>query len=398
MRLLVLTSSYPTAANRVASAFLEDWVEALRHRGHSVAVSAPADACIPSGPKAGVSEETFFHYLPWPQLQTLAYGAGMYDNVRRNPWRLLQLPAFLRGQYRAARELASGADLVHAHWLFPAGLAGALVKRRTGIPLVITVHSTDLHLLRRAPYGAALARFVIGQADRLHFVSHHHRRLLQDWLGEAALPPSYVMPMGVHEAFVAEPPVPLRSPPRVGFIGRLIPVKGVDRLLRACAALSLEDVWIAGHGPDRDDLARLAKSLRVNARFVGTVAQEAKRAFIDSCDLRVFPSPRYPTGRGEGVPVSLLESLSRGRVTVASDSGGIPDIIRHGDNGYLFASEQESALRDTLQNVVSNWPVSRAAGARGRQSVLDFAVSTVARAHESVYADAVSAAARVGRA
>ena len=388
MRILVLTSSYPTRMETVASPFLHDWADALSARGHELTVLAPCDrhygAHITKATRVAVS---YFQYLPCTSWQTLTYGAGMYDNVRRNPFRLAQLPSFLQALHRQAGRLIRDGDVLHAHWMFPAGLVGALVKRRFAAPLVISIHSTDFHALRRLPGGRLVARAIVRHADRLHFVTEYHRQRFAEWIGDDALAhlESYVAPMGVPDGLLDAPLQPLAAKPTIGFMGRLIPLKGVDQLLRACARLRCGRVAIAGVGPAQALLARLADALGVDARFVGAVSGAGKTRFLDGCDIMVFPSRHYASGRGEGLPVGLLEAMARGRVVVASDSGGIPEVIRHRQNGYLYCSRRRGALDDALKGVLSGWPTSGHVAADALLTGRRYTASVLASQHESHY-------------
>jgi glycosyltransferase involved in cell wall biosynthesis len=388
MRIAVLSSSYPTSVETAASSFLQDWVTALGSRGHQVTVIAPCDRHDAEHVEySGRTMVSYFQYAASSHLQTLAYGAGMYDNVLRNPCRLLQLPRFLRMQHRHALRHAADADLLHAHWLFPGGLVGAIVKRQTGIPLVISIHSTDFHLLRSVPGGRALARAVVARTDRLHFVTEYHRVRFLEWLGEGWTDriASYVVPMGVHDSMAVVQPPALRAEPRIGFMGRLIPIKGVDRLLEACAHLGRTRLHVAGAGPSQASLVRLARALGVEAQFLGSVRGAAKIRFLDSCDVLVFPSRHYSSGRSEGLPVSILEAMARGRVVVASDSGGIPEVVRHGDNGYLFAAQSTSELRHVLGTVLRSWDSATRVGTSAIRTGIRFTASALARCHEREY-------------
>jgi glycosyltransferase involved in cell wall biosynthesis len=390
MRVLVLTSSYPTPRQPAASAFLQEWTAALARRGHHLTIIAPCDQSQASATgRDGASTISYFQYLPWPGWQTLAYGGGMYDNVRSNPARLLQLPPFLHAQYREALRAAAHADVVHAHWLVPGGLVGALVKRHTGIPLVITVHSTDLHLMASLPGGRHLAKTLVRQADRVHFVSEHHRQAFWRWLGDDASVnvSSQVAPMGVADAMAYQPSRPLAHNPSVGFMGRLVPIKGVDRLLRTCASLGIERLSIAGGGPSRLDLIQLARTLGMRTSFIGVVTGRAKVRFFDQRDIMVFPSRHYASGRGEGVPVTMLEALARGRVVIASNTGGIPEVIRHGENGYLFDARSDHALKGTLQDVLASWPDARKVSGAARDTARQFTVSRLAEDHGRLYSE-----------
>lgn len=389
-RILVLTSSYPTHARSIASAFLADWSEALAARGHHLTVLTPAPTSQPPTDRRAdrVAVESF-RYFPIDSMQTLAYGSGMYDNVLANPIRLAHLPAFLMSLYRQALRVAPRADLIHAHWLFPAGLIGAWVKQRVGTPLVVTVHSTDYHLLSRLPGGRLIARTIAEQADRLHFVSNYHRHLFCDWLAarDVPAPDSYVVPMGIPDLMTAAPVWPLRSPPRIGFLGRLIHLKGVDRLLRTCAALGNHAPTIAGTGPELLRLETLARRLHVSARFVGPVIGDQKTRFLDSCEIMVFPSRSYRSGRSEGVPVSVLEALARGRVVIASNAGAIPEIVHDRRNGYIACAHDEEALTRTLLSVLTSWPHSAGVAAAARHAGTQLTASSIARHHELAYQD-----------
>ena len=396
MRLLLLTSSYPTPTQPTASAYLRDSVSAMTARGHTVTVVAPGDQQSPRSitRRDGREEVSFVEYMPSPHWQTLAYGAGMYDNVLRNPLRLAQLPPLLYALYTEAQRLAASADLIHAHWLFPSGLIGALMKRETGKPLVVTIHSTDYHLLRSVPGGRSLARAIVRRADRLHFVTEYYRERFSGWLGVAghpALESAYVYPMGVADEMATSPMRPLAAHPRVGFLGRLIRMKGVDRLLHACAAIGHARISIAGAGPDHVELRRLARTVAPAAEFVGPVSGSAKMTFLDSCDVLVFPSRTYESGRCEGIPVSLLEALARGRVVVTSDSGGIPDVVKHGRNGYVFSAHGTCSLVDVLRHIVTSWPDTGHVAAAARETGRLFTSSAAVSIHERSYSSILGA-------
>jgi glycosyltransferase involved in cell wall biosynthesis len=387
-RILVVTSSFPAAPGSVASAFLGDWATSLAARGHSLTVLAPEDPQHPSSQAANSRIEiAAVPYLPYSRFQTLTYGAGMYDNVLGNPARIAQLPCLLMSLFQSALRLARRADLIHAHWLFPAGLIGAMVKRGTGIPLVVTIHSTDYHLLRALPGGRALARHILRYADRVHFISAYHQRLVGEWLGEPerVRQMSYVAPMGVPDGLSSAPVWPLRGTPRIGFLGRLVPIKGADRLLRSCAAVGATKVTIGGAGPERAKLRRLGDQLKLDVVFAGAVSGADKLALIDGADILCFPSRTYSWGRCDGLPVSLMEALIRGRVAVASNAGSIPEIIAHGENGYLFEACSDAALTSTLAGILERWPQSAGVAAAARQVGTRLTASTLAHRHDEAY-------------
>ena len=127
MKVVVLTTSYPRSAEDVAGTFVRDGVEALRANGLEVRIVSPAD---------------FRHY-------GIAYGDGIVANLRQAPWKVLALPLFLVEFARAARRVARGADVVHAHWL-----PSALPALATGKPFVLQLWGPT----SRSPGGSVRSR------------------------------------------------------------------------------------------------------------------------------------------------------------------------------------------------------------------------------------------------
>ena len=132
---------------------------------------------------------------------------------------------------------------------------------------------------------------------------------------------------------------------------------------------------------------QLATTLGMQTSFIGPVTGLAKVRFFDSRDIMVFPSRQYSSGRGEGVPVTILEALARGRVVIASNTGGVPEVIRHGENGYLFDARSDTALEQTMRHVLDSWPASNRVGAAARATARKFAVSRLAAEHGRLYSD-----------
>ena len=132
MKVVVLTTSYPTPANPVAGNFVAASVEArARRRGRGRGRLARRRSRTSASRSA----------------------AGSRRTCARAPWKLALVPPFLAAFARAARRAARDADLVHAHWI-----PSAIAARATGKPYVLQVWGTDVALARRAPVARAPAR------------------------------------------------------------------------------------------------------------------------------------------------------------------------------------------------------------------------------------------------
>ena len=135
-------------------------------------------------------------------------------------------------------------------------------------------------------------------------------------------------------------------------VGRLVPIKGFDVLVRA-AALAGErrgapSVVILGDGPERERLAALARRLGVPLRLPGFVARQDVSRWMTAADLYVQPSRRLASGRTEGLPVATLEALSLGLPVVASATGGLSELPHGAPRLRLVPADDPAALAAAL--------------------------------------------------
>lgn len=291
------------------------------------------------GTVAGVRVR-WFHYAP-AGLERLAYRGGLLA-AARSPAALL-IPPFLAAMTAAVRRATRDfqPDLIHAHWWFPAGFCALPASRRSGRPLVITAHGSDLHLLRFPPL-RPLARAVLRHAALVTAVSADAARLLTTL--DPALRPT-VLPLPVPPGPPLRP-LPVCPPLRVLAAGRLVPEKGFDVLidaLRVAVGRGLDvQAEILGSGPLRPSLVSQAAPLADRVRILPAVSREELAAHIDAAHVVVVPSRR------EGLGLVAVEALARGRFVIASRVGGLPEVIDDADDGWLVAPEDPDALAAAL--------------------------------------------------
>ena len=311
MKVAVLTTSYPRSAEDVVGRFVADAVEGLRAAGVQVEVVSPL---------------SFAHF-------GIAYGHGVVGNLRRRPWLALFLPAMLLSFVRAARRASRDADVVHAHWLPTAIVAGS-----TGRPFVVQLWGTDVALARRAP---RLARRILRRARLVICAS----RELADAAEELGARVVRVIPSGVAvPGTVREPD----EPPHVLFAGRLSPEKGVLELVEAARGLPLV---VAGDGPLRE---------RVPAAL-GFVSHDRLLGLYERAAVVACPSYR------EGYGIVCAEAMAYGRPVVASSVGGLLDLVVDGETGLLVPPGDVPALRAALERLLGDGELRRRLGAAARE-------------------------------
>jgi glycosyltransferase involved in cell wall biosynthesis len=187
--------------------------------------------------------------------------------------------------------------------------------------------------------------------------------------GEIAIIPQF----GVDPALFLPRHKPERLPVhpfRVGYAGGLLPEKGIDLLIRACAKLSgAWQLYIVGEGSERPRLLALATSLGVSRRVELMPRLESTQMpdFYRSLDVLVAPSRTLPNWKEQFGRV-LIEAMSCGVPVIGSDSGQIPHVI--GDAGLIFAEEDVEELRNHLQYLLDEPATGRQLAEAGRQRVL----------------------------
>ncbi|MFW6075396.1 MAG: glycosyltransferase, partial [Chloroflexota bacterium] len=174
--------------------------------------------------------------------------------------------------------------------------------------------------------------------------------------------------------------------PVVGFVGRIVPEKGLDTLLSAVAGLpDSVDVKIVGSGTARGELAELAGRLGLGDRvhFPGTVPATDVPALLADLDVLVLPSRSRPNWKEQFGRI-LIEAMACETPVIGSDSGEIPHVI--GDAGLIFPEDNPEALRNRISQVIADPTFAADLGRRGRERALDrFTQQQVARQTYDVY-------------
>jgi len=232
-----------------------------------------------------------------------------------------------------AEELASAeVEHIHAHHGYFASWMALVAAKLMGIGFSFTLHGSDL-LVRADLLATKLraCRFCVTVSDfnRQYILRHY-----------PATPPWKVLVqrLGVDSIPLREDPAPQPQPRRFGLlaVGRLHGVKNYPFLIQACAGLRDEGTdficWIAGEGPQRRGIERLIRELQLQDQvlLLGHVPRSELAAYYRYADLVVL------TSRSEGLPVVLMEAMAHGRLVLAPAMTGIPELIEHRRNGFLY--------------------------------------------------------------
>ena len=242
---------------------------------------------------------------------------------------------------------ASGARHVHAHFGTNSTEVVMLTRALGGPPFSFTVHGPDEFLqpmglpekIRRSAFAVAISSY--GRSQLYLRLPH------QDW------PKVHVVHCGLENTFYDLAPVPVPDTPCFVCVGRLSAEKGQMLLLEAVARVAEKripiDLVLVGDGPLRGELERLIEKYRLGAqvRITGWISNKQVRDEIVRARALVLPS------FSEGLPVVIMEALALHRPVLTTFIAGIPELVRSGENGWLFPAGSLDDLTNALEACLS---------------------------------------------
>ncbi len=336
---LLLTNAYPDFDSSYRGIFIKAMAERLHHEGYEVLVVTPK-----------------------------IYKRSRYYE-ERNGIKIYRFPFFAKDKllieytkipyFRMILYYATGSfvtnyavlrnrcNVIHAHWAIPTGLIGVLVRTFLRMPLIVTIHGSDLRIaFERSGLLKKIFTHVCKNAVYLNCVSEAQKAKLEE-LGISNDKIS-IIPMSIDDAFWEigkNRKNELKKSPSVILSNRnLLPNYNISLLIRAIPMVLKEEpetrFLIAGDGTEKRTLEEETKDLNIGSsvRFLGSVPHEQMPNLLSQADIYVS------TSLHDGTSVSLLEALASGAFPVVTDIPANREWIVDGDNGFLFPGKNENLL------------------------------------------------------
>lgn len=383
MHIGVLTHNYPRFAGDFSGTFVEALCEELARQQQRVTVWAPYDPAY-RRPLNGAVRLQLYRYI-WPdKLHRLGYMRTMQSDLALRLEAYVLSPAlFARGIQTVMTDVRRDRpDVLHAHWLLPNGFIGAVVSRQSGIPLTISIPGSDAQVARSNPLFRGMARFALRQATLLTANSAdlrdaviplgadlHRFDMIIYGTDPAALRPDTTGVAALRQQLHIAPDAVIAL-----CVGRMVPKKGFDVLIRALAdpilqALPIVGVMV-GEGDDKAAWQELAIQLGVadRLRWVGNVAKTEIGAYYNLADFLAMPSVSRPA---DGLNVCVLDAMSCGKPVIGTPVAGNPLAIVDGVTGVIVPEQDPVTLAAALALLAANPSLRQQMGAAARKRIED---------------------------
>ncbi len=286
-------------------------------------------------------------------------------------------------------------DVLNAHFAYPTGYIASLWGQSHSPAVVITSQGVDVQMIPEIDnygyrYHMEIEKKIRTGLTLADMATGMSREIINDTISAGCLEEKAILiPNGIAADELQKPYESPYDFPYILSLGRLDHIKGVDLLLKSfqevCHHEDSIKLVITGYGPDIHSLVEQALLLRIGDRviFSGTKTGSDKAALLQHCRFFVCPS------RTESLGNANIEALAAGKPVVAYRVGGIPDIIRDGENGFLVTPYDTSEFAARMRDLIQDINLTQRMGDAGKKTAPNYDWSVIARKYIQSYDRAI---------
>jgi N-acetyl-alpha-D-glucosaminyl L-malate synthase BshA len=348
------------------------------------------------------------HFVSYAPPMRLGAGAGRNQRIHFHPVDMLSYPLFEYPPYTDALASrlfaiaeAERLDVMHMHYAIPHAVSGYLAREMLRpsryVPVVTTLHGTDITLVGRDSSFLPITRFGIEQSDAVTAISNYLRDATRETFG-VTKPIEVIYNFIDSDYYRRAPNETLRRTiaPRgeriILHISTFRPIKRIMDCIEVMARMreltggaskpAGVKLVMCGDGPERAEAEQLAARLGVaeDVQFVGKQPQSEIRDFLSVADLFLLPS------QSESFGLSALEAMACNVPVIATRVGGIPEVVEDGGCGYMFEIGDAGGMAEAALRLLNDEALHSRFGERGREiAVTRFTTDEIIPQYEALY-------------
>lgn len=287
-------------------------------------------------------------------------------------------------------------DVFHVHYAIPHATAGVIARQVLGsrIPLITTLHGTDISLLGDDPSFYEVIEFSMNQSNALTAVSDSLRReTLNRFNLQVPIEtiPNFVNPSVYHpQAHVTD----MGDNPATGrkiviHVSNFRPLKRVplvvDIFAQAVTGDTDAELWLVGDGPDRGKVRQRVEQLGLSDRVRFWGEQARPERLIACADVMLLPSEQESFG------LAALEAMACAVPVVATRVGGLVEVVEHDKSGFLHEKEDHAGMATSVRRILTEPGLKRRLGREGRRAVMEkFSPELIVSRYENLYSRVIA--------
>jgi glycosyltransferase involved in cell wall biosynthesis len=279
--------------------------------------------------------------------------------------------SYMLNAYKTGKEIIrkERIDLIHSHYAFPQGVVGGLLKGN--LPYILTLHGSDVLKLSKSIIGKPFFNYAVGKADKIICVSEFLKNNLRSDFNNKAI----VIPNGVDFNIFYE-----GDDLDYGlFVGVFVKQKGLDVLIEAIKDIDF-NFKLIGDGPLFNKIKeRIEKENMKHVELLGKKSQTEVAEYMRNCSFLILPSI------SEGLGMVLLEAMACGKAVIATNVGGIGEIVKDNYNGFLIPPNNPKILKEKINMLINDIDLRKRFGRNGKKFSKNFSWENVAKKVRAIY-------------
>lgn len=367
----------------MAGSFVANHCECMIKQGYEISVLCPHHAGQKQKNRINNVDITRFKYFFPAKLQKVAYGSGIPNNLRNSFLAILQLPFFFFSFLYNGIKLSKNYNVIYAHWTVSALVAILIKKLRHSIKVVFMNHGVEIFTFDKYFLGRMAIRYILRKSD--HIISNStytYSKTQQIWNSKNH---SVISPgVDIQKFFPANLSVKYKYDIKqdafvIFSLGNCIERKGFEYLIKAMNIVVNQNnilnihALIGGKGPLLGKYKKMIADFNLGQyiTIAGYISQEDLPAYFNSCDVFVHPAIIDSNNDTEGLGVVLSEANACGKPVIASNVGGIVDVIKDKFNGLLVKEKNEQELAEAIIKLKDDMELLIYLGNNARPFVLE---------------------------
>ncbi len=368
MKVLFVATAFPRFKGDVITPWMVELIERLRKNGIEVSVFTSSYKGLKNHKWNGIPVYRFRYFFK--KYERLTHEETAVDRFSKGGFNILLSLLYVIWGTIAIGKLARSKrfNIVHINWPFPHILFGICAKAVSTCRIFATFYGLEIRWLKKKfPFLVKPFSWLLSTADVITAISSHTARELKG-IVKREIP---IIPFSI----TVESPSDVVSDEKfILFVGRHVERKGVHILIEAFKIIHKEiphNLVIVGDGPERKGWERMCADYRLTERvnFTGWVSKAELHSYYKNCSFFVLPATYDKHGDTEGLGVVMIEAMSYSKPVIASNVGGITDVVIDGYNGMLVRHSDPQELARAMRILASDSALRLRLGANAKRTI-----------------------------